>query len=106
MSVVGTPVRAPANTEEQLLRIGREAVANVLRHAHATEVQLRLEYRESHVTLIVSDDGQGFEPGTASGTDHFGLTTMRERAESVGGMLTIVSAPGAGTTVTASVSLT
>lgn len=106
MSVVGTPVRAPANTEEQLLRIGREAVANVLRHAHATEVQLRLEYRESHVTLIVSDDGQGFEPGTASGTDHFGLTTMRERAESVGGTLTIVSAPGAGTTVTASVSLT
>ncbi|MGC4081889.1 MAG: response regulator [Vicinamibacterales bacterium] len=90
MAVTGTPVRGPASVEEQLLRIGREAVSNVLRHARATRVQLALEYSASRITLTVRDDGQGFEPGDPGvGTDHFGLTTMRERAESVGGTLTI-----------------
>lgn len=105
MTVEGTPVRGAATTEEQVLRIGREAVANVLRHAEATRVHLHLQYEGSRVTLVVSDDGKGFDPASPAGTDHFGLTTMRERAESVGGTLHITSAPGAGTTVTATVPL-
>lgn len=105
MTVDGTPVRGSAALEEQLLRIGREAVANVLRHAEATQVHLRLQYGGHRVTLTVSDDGKGFDPDLSPGTDHFGLTTMRERAESVGGTLHLESAIGAGTTVTATVPL-
>jgi signal transduction histidine kinase len=100
-AVSGAPRRAPPGVEEQLLRIGREAIANVVRHAHAHEMQVALQYDEDRITLRVRDDGQGFEPSAQSVmAEHFGLTTMRERAESVGGTLVVDAHPGTGTTVT------
>ncbi|MFN7916410.1 MAG: two-component regulator propeller domain-containing protein [Vicinamibacterales bacterium] len=100
MTVAGEPARETPRADEQLLRIGREAVSNALRHAHPDHVRVSLEYGVDQVVLIVHDDGCGFEPDTAGSTPgHFGLTTMRERAQSVGGTLTITSAPGAGTTI-------
>jgi signal transduction histidine kinase len=84
--------------EAQLVRIVQEALANVRKHAQAEQVLVRLMSRNGCLRVIVSDDGQGFGLQTA-GRGHFGLQTMRERAESVGGGLTVASAPGAGTQV-------
>ena len=98
----GTPVRASAQVEEQLMRIGREAIANVVRHARASRVRMELAYDEGSIRLTVADDGCGFEPTLRQeNSQHFGLTTMEERAESVGGTLHVASTAGQGTTVTA-----
>lgn len=101
MTVTGEPARSTPAVDEQLLRIGREAVSNALRHAQPGRVQVSLVYAPDRITLAVQDDGCGFDVATGgSAPDHFGLTTMRERAETVGGTLRIESAPGAGTTIT------
>ena len=105
--VTGTPRRATSHVEEQVLRIGREAVSNALRHARASRVTVTLGFAASDITLTVDDDGPGFDVEQCSpANDHFGLTTMRERAESAGGSFRIHSAPGRGTTVTASLPTT
>ena len=82
-------------TKEAVYRIAQEALHNVVKHAHAHKVSLRLEEVDGGVVLEVSDDGVGFEP-TANYPGHFGLTSMRERAAARGGQLTITSAPGQG----------
>ncbi len=99
----GTVRRLPSSIEHQLLRIGQEALLNASRHGRATEIAVRLHYTDDTVTLTVADNGQGFDPARApeGTTDHYGLTTMRERAQQAGGRLTIRSAPGRGTTVDA-----
>jgi len=97
--VQGVARRAPLQVEEQLLRIGREAVSNVVRHASARHLRVALIYTTDDITLIVNDDGLGFEEASEPDGGHLGLTTMRERAESAGGTLRIHSEPEAGTTV-------
>lgn len=76
--------------EAQLMRITQEALTNVRKHAHARQVEIRLSLTPQRLHVTVADDGQGFEP-LAVGQGHFGLQTMRERAESVGGRLTVTS---------------
>jgi len=98
--LTGTPRPASPDVEEQLMRIGREAIWNAVRHANASIIKAALAYDEGRITLTVKDDGRGFEleePPSMSG--HFGLTTMRERAELIGGSLEITSRPGEGTTI-------
>jgi nitrate/nitrite-specific signal transduction histidine kinase len=90
--------------ELQLLRIVQEALTNVRKHAGASTVQVRLAETPGGVEAVVQDDGRGFDPHRARGRGndalpHFGLATMRERAESVGGALEITSSPGSGTRV-------
>jgi signal transduction histidine kinase len=82
--------------EAQLIRIVQEALTNVRKHARATQAHLQLTAPDGCLRVQVADDGCGFE-AAAVGRGHFGLHTMRERAESVGGGCTIRSAPGAGT---------
>ncbi len=94
---------APA-AELQLLRIVQEALANVRKHAEARTVEVRITSSGRELEVVITDDGRGFVTGSRArpGTDaapHFGLSTMRERAESVGGSLEVVSAPTAGTRV-------
>jgi signal transduction histidine kinase len=91
--------------ELQLLRIAQEALANVRKHAGATRVDVRLRRAAGGWHLEVQDDGRGFDPAAPlpAGHQHFGLHIMRERAESLGGSLTVVSRPGGGTTVAATV---
>jgi PAS domain S-box-containing protein len=89
-------------TKEAVYRIAQEALHNVIKHAHAHKVSLRLEEVNAGVALEVSDDGVGFVP-TAEYPGHFGLTSMRERAAACGGHLTITSASGQGTCLTLSV---
>lgn len=98
--------RLPARYEVPLLRVTQEALANVVRHAGATTVTIDLDLRPARVRLAVRDDGAGFDP-EAKGlrSRRLGLTSMRERAEGVGGRFEVQSAPGAGTTVSVEVPL-
>lgn len=105
--VDGTAPTLPPNVEVVLLRTVQEALTNVRKHAGAHRVTVALRFRPgpaSAATVAVVDDGQGFEP-TATARDRYGLRGMRARVEQVGGLLEIVSAPGAGTTVRATVPL-
>ncbi len=86
----------PAGVVETLTRIVREAVNNAGRHAHASTVTVTLDITDG-IVLAVSDDGAGFDVGHPGGG--FGLTSMRERTEAIGGVFTLTSAPGRGTKV-------
>jgi PAS domain S-box-containing protein len=89
-SLVEPPVALPV--KEALYRIAQEALHNTIKHAHAHHVQIELDASG----LFLSDDGVGFDPSMAY-PGHLGLTSMRERAAAVGGVLTIESTPGQGT---------
>ena len=85
------------DVEHHVLRLAQEALTNALRHAHATEIRVTLTCGSASLELSVEDDGAGFavdSPGHQSG---LGLRGMKERAEVLGGKLTITSAPGQGT---------
>jgi signal transduction histidine kinase len=99
----GEQRRLPSNVEHQLLRIGQEAVLNAARHSGASAITMRLGYEPALVSLTVADNGRGFDAahGSETTTDHYGLTTMRERAEQAGGRLDLSSSPDQGTTITA-----
>ena len=84
----------PLETRETLFRIAQEALANVARHSSATSTDVFLEYGTNSVTMIVKDDGCGFETSEPHGG--IGLASMRERAEGLGGSFTVESAPGQG----------
>jgi signal transduction histidine kinase/ligand-binding sensor domain-containing protein len=103
----GTPRAYPAGLEEQLLKIGREAIVNAARHAQADHISVELDSSDDTLTLRVTDNGTGFDPhGTSpDGAPHYGLTSMRERAEDIGARFTIESAYGRGTRVEAVVPL-
>lgn len=90
-------IRLPAPRREALVRIACEAVTNAARHSGADRVNLGLEQDGSSVRLRVSDNGHGFD--TADPGGGFGLTSMRERAHSVGAELIVSSEPGHGSQV-------
>ncbi len=93
-------VRLAPDVETNLYRIAQEALNNVMKHAGANRVGVLLERVDGNVSLIVEDDGVGFEPGMAvDGERGMGLLSMRERAAQIGGTLEIESEPGAGTTL-------
>jgi signal transduction histidine kinase len=98
------PCRLPPHVEVALYRIAQEALQNVMKHAAAERVTLRLSTPNGGVHLVVEDDGQGFRPGQTAhtrkgGGPSYGLVGMRERAELVGARLTVTSTPGSGTRV-------
>lgn len=93
--------RLSPEVETQVIRIIQEALTNVWRHAHAHRALISFSRDNGIVEVAVEDDGVGFPPGApgSDGERHFGLQTMRERAESVGGSLSVASQPDAGTRV-------
>jgi signal transduction histidine kinase len=97
----GFQPRLSPNAEVQLLRIIQEALANVRKHSGATQARVRLVMDNRELAASIEDDGAGFDPEALGriGTPRFGLSTMRERAEAIGGALTITSLPEAGTIV-------
>lgn len=95
---VDPDARCAAGVTLQLLCIVQEALANVRKHARADSVHVQLRREGSRVLVTVHDDGAGFEL-SSNGTPRFGLSIMRERAESVGGTLRVTAGPDAGTTV-------
>lgn len=90
-----------------LYRVAREAVANALRHAHATRIMMRLDGSDDRVLLRVEDDGVGFDVGTMDGAlSGTGLFGLRERVSLVDGRFDVSSCLDGGTTVTASIPVT
>ena len=88
-----------------LLLLAQEGITNALKHARPVQIDITLRFSERAVTLIIHDDGAGFDPATAEGPQngHFGLQGRRERIKRLGGQLESRSACGAGTTIRASV---
>lgn len=84
--------------ETELLAIGREALANVVKHSLASHAWVRVEVEDGHVSLEIRDDGQGFDAVSAH-PGHYGLESMRTRAEEVHAALTVETRPGEGTVV-------
>jgi PAS domain S-box-containing protein len=94
----GEPCELAPSVEENLLRIGQEALTNALKHAHAGEFRARLSFDSGAVCLELRDNGDGFVVDGVQGGG-FGLIGMKERAEQIGATLTICSEPGAGTRI-------
>ncbi|KPK53908.1 MAG: hypothetical protein AMS22_06680 [Thiotrichales bacterium SG8_50] len=94
----------PLKEDEQviLFRNVRELLANVVRHAQATEIRVSIEREVANIIITVQDDGIGFDPGSALqyeySEDGFGLFSIQERMADFGGSLEIISAPGMGCT--------
>jgi signal transduction histidine kinase len=90
---------------DEVYRIGREALVNASRHARAKNIDVEVGYADNHLHIVVRDDGRGIDPEVLqSGREgHWGLSGMRERAESIGAVLKVWSRGGAGTEVELSV---
>jgi signal transduction histidine kinase len=95
-------ISLPPDSELQLIRITQEALSNVQKHTSNKHARVRLRHVDHSLELTIKDDGPGFNPMRPSGDrrPRFGLSTMRERAESVGGTFTIDSNPSNGTRIT------
>jgi signal transduction histidine kinase len=79
--------------------VTQEALNNVIKHAHASRVDIVLEGSTDTVVLVIEDDGVGFDSAADAGRMGIGLVNMRERAALIGGTLQVESSPGHGTTV-------
>ncbi len=92
--------RLPLIVESAMYRIGQEALNNIAKHAQAKKVEISLHAASGRVMLEIADDGVGFDANeTSPSKQHWGLATMRERAEAVGIAFRLESAPGAGTRI-------
>jgi signal transduction histidine kinase len=98
--ITGRERRLPAVIENNVLRLGQEAVTNAVKHAQAKKISVWLEFGEKHFALVVADDGRGFDPAkpprSAGG---FGLLGMRDRAKELKGRLDVLSPPAGGTEI-------
>ncbi|WP_085487466.1 sensor histidine kinase [Agreia pratensis] len=100
---VSDSVELPMQLQTALLRIAQGAVANVIQHAHASTAAISLETDGVGLRFTIVDDGAGFDPQAADArggrSDSFGLKAARERVDQLGGVLSVESQPGRGTTV-------
>lgn len=100
LSVPPNAEQLPGRVENEFLRIAQEALTNIEKHAMAAKVQVTWTVADGQGVLVVQDDGRGFDPTKGIRGNAFGLVGMRERAASVGALLTISSKPGEGTAIT------
>jgi len=107
LAIQGTTMPVPPKVAHAALRILQEALANVEKHAQTNEAAVTLRFSPDLFECVIADNGVGFEPSNAAERPEIegglGLSSMRERAESVGGSLQINSVPGQGTEITFSV---
>ena len=100
VSVEGDESLLTPQARDELFLILREGVRNAVKHSGASTIKVKVDITESHVRAAVEDDGQGFEPGEgATQSDSTGLTSMKERASLLGGILDLRSEPGKGTRI-------
>ncbi|MBD3887485.1 GAF domain-containing protein [Phormidium tenue FACHB-886] len=97
--IEGAVYALPTEVENNLLRMGQEALTNAIKYANADEIRVELIYDRDQVCLRVRDNGQGFGVGSIPSSKGFGLLGMSERAERIGAQLTIRSQPGQGTEI-------
>ncbi|CVK18990.1 MULTISPECIES: sensor histidine kinase [Sporomusa] len=105
VKVLGTEKRLEPHIEIGLFRIIQEALSNVEKHAKASNIWVRIDFRPSVVSAVVEDDGRGFDTVESVGNESFGLMGMRERINLLRGELTIKSEVGKGTRVFVTVPL-
>ncbi len=102
-TITGVPYPLRPEIDVTLLRATQEALANAGKHAHASQVTITLSYMEDEIALDVQDNGCGFDlealPTAPQTTGGFGLKALRERVEQVGGVLSLESCLGEGTTI-------
>jgi signal transduction histidine kinase len=103
--IIGRPRRLAPVVENNLLRVGQEAITNAARHAQASHISVQLDFLEKQFRLAVTDNGRGFKLDGEKQNGHFGLVGMRERARELQGALDIRSAPGQGTEIVLTVPL-
>ena len=101
VSIQGNTRCLPLVVQQNLNRIAQEALSNIARHAKANQAEINLEVRDQMVTLTIRDDGVGFDPHAVARqpTGSLGLTSMRERAEMLGGALLVRSQLGGTTSI-------
>lgn len=95
---LGQDCRLPSKYEVSLFRLIQESVQNALKHANASEIQVKVEIKNERVTAVVKDNGKGFDLNEVK-TESFGILGMKERIELLHGVISIDSKPGAGTGV-------
>jgi signal transduction histidine kinase len=93
----GTPQPLSTQVRDALFHIGREAITNMLRHARATQMEVKLRYEPTEVVLEIRDNGAGFQVGRQS--DGFGIRGMQRRCSRIGAQMEILSIPDEGTRV-------
>jgi signal transduction histidine kinase len=98
-NIIGQVYSLSAEIENNLLRIGQEALTNSLKHAVASEIKIELVYDPTQFILRVKDNGQGLDTNSLSMVKGFGLMGIKERSDRIGAQLTIQSAPGGGTEI-------
>ncbi|WP_017297804.1 GAF domain-containing sensor histidine kinase [Nodosilinea nodulosa] len=89
--LAGQPFALPEATELELFRIAQEAITNSCKHAQARTISVQLTYQANALRLLVADDGIGFTPTEAAASKGFGLVSMQQRADRIGGRLTLGS---------------
>jgi signal transduction histidine kinase len=101
LTILGTPREINPAVCDDMYQIGREALVNAFRHAHAANIEADITFDRSSVRLTVRDDGAGIDQAILNGgrAGHWGLSGMRERARRIGGQIRIWSLLGAGTEV-------
>jgi signal transduction histidine kinase len=99
ISLPGSNKILAPDVEQCIYRVAQEAVENVVHHANAQHLKVSLTVDEDPIRLVIEDDGIGFNQDNRLLSGHFGLEGMRERAQLVGGMLTVQSKPSSGTTI-------
>ncbi len=99
IKITGSPRKLNPVTEKNLLRIFQEAMANAVKHSDAHRIEVELNYGIDKLIMRVADNGKGFDSNNTVplSVGHYGLIGMRERAERIGGELTLSSEPGKGT---------
>ncbi|MGC4941297.1 sensor histidine kinase [Kribbella sp. DT2] len=110
LTVTGEPVALHNEVESTLLRVAQEALANITKHANATQVVVTLSYLDDVVALDLHDNGNGFTPAATQGAGPgaasvggFGLVVMRQRVARLAGSFVVESAPDRGTAISATV---
>jgi len=105
VTVVGNQQSLRSAIEQEIYRLGREALVNAFRHSGAKRIDLELEYADNSLTMRVRDNGRGIDPQVldTGRAGHWGLTGMRERAAKIGGLLEISSRAPSGTEVQLSI---
>lgn len=99
------PDNIPEESALNLYRIIQESISNVVKHAHAENIWVKLNAGGGRIYLSIKDDGAGFDPGKVKSKKRLGLVGMRERAALIGGEIAIASEPGAGTEISVEVPL-
>ncbi len=96
---VPDPEQVSRSVEAELYYIAQEALNNVLKHAHAEHVWVRLRFSDTETVLEIDDDGGGFAPSASGRAGGLGLASLKERAQKIGARLSVDSAPGSGTQI-------